>query len=135
VIATIDTNVLISGTVFRGIPGRIIDASIDHRFTLALSPSILREYRNVLSRRKFGFHPDVVEALAQDLDAHSVIVYPKKHHQVVMDDPDDNAIIDCAVEANADYIVSGDAHLTTLGTIEGISILTPAQFIEIAGLV
>jgi len=52
-----------------------------------------------------------------------------------MDDPDDNAIIDCAVEANADYIVSGDAHLTTLGTIEGISILTPAQFIEIAGLV
>jgi len=134
-IVTIDTNVLISGTVFRGLPGRIIEAAIDHRFTLVLSPSILREFRNVLSRQKFGFHPDVVEALAQDLEAHSVMVYPKQRHQVVIDDPDDDAIIDWAVEANADHIVSGDAHLTTLGTIKGISILTPAQFVEIAGLV
>lgn len=133
-IVTFDTNVLVSGAVFRGVPGRILAASVDHRFTLVLSPPILQEFRDVLSRNKFGFNPDVVEAVTRDLESHSVIAYPKKLHHVVMDDLDDTAVIDCAVEANAEYIVSGDEHLTALGTIERISVVTPIQFVQIAKL-
>mgnify|MGYP006310416445 CR=1 FL=1 len=91
-IVAIDTNVLVSGTVFRGIPGKIIDAAIDRTFTLALSPT--------------------------------------KRHSIIANDPDDNAVIDCAVEATADYIVSGDAHLTELAQVKGIPVVTPAQFVE-----
>jgi len=128
VIATLDTNVLVSGTVFGAVPGSIINAAIDRRFTLALSPAILTEYDNVLSRRKFGLLPKAVELLVRDLESHARIVYPTRKHQIVADDPDDDAVVDCAVEAGADVIVSGDSHLTDLKQVEGIRVVTQAMF-------
>jgi hypothetical protein len=130
VIATVDTNVLVSGTLFGGVPGTIISAAVDRRFTLALSPAILNEYEEVLSRSKFGLAIDAVEVLVRDMESHAFVVHPKKLHQIVADDPDDDAVIDCAVEANADIIVSGDGHLTELKQIEGMPVITPAKFIE-----
>jgi uncharacterized protein len=129
-IATVDTNVLVSATLFGSVPGRIMDAAFDRRFTLALSPAILTEYQDLLSRSKFGLPLQAVEVLARDMESHALIVYPVKRHHIIMEDDDDNAIIDCAVEAKADLIVSGDSHLTSLRTIEGISVVTPPQFIE-----
>ena len=129
-IATLDTNVLVSGTLFGGVPGSIISAAVDRRFTLALSPAILSEYEEVLSRSKFGLAIDAVEVLVRDMESHASVVYPTKMYQVVADDPDDDAVIDCAVEAKADVIVSGDGHLTELKQIEGIPVVTPAKFIE-----
>lgn len=129
-IATIDTNVLVSGTLFGGVPGRIIDAAVDRRFTLVLSPSILDEYENVLSRSKFGLAAEAVEILVRDMESHALVVYPTKAHQIVDEDPDDDAIVDRAIEAKVDVIVSGDGHLTGLKQIDGIRIVTPAKFIE-----
>ena len=68
--------------------------------------------------------------LVRDMESHALVVCPTKRHHIIVEDDDDNAIIDCAVEAQADLIVSGDSHLTSLRTIEGISVVTPAQFIE-----
>jgi uncharacterized protein len=133
VIAALDTNVLVSGTLFGGIPGKIIDASVDRRFTLALSPAILNEYEAVLSRRKFGLATEAVQLLVRDMESHALVVRPKKKHQIIPDDPDDNAIVDCAVEAEADVIVSGDTHLTDFEEIEGIRVITPAQFVQMLG--
>lgn len=130
-IATLDTNVLISGTVFGGIPGSIINAAVDRRFILAVSPAILHEYEGVLSRRKFGLVAEAVELLVRDIESHALIVYPRKKHRIVLEDSDDDAVIDCAVEARADVIVSGDSHLTELIHVEGIPVVTPARFIEI----
>jgi hypothetical protein len=130
VIATLDTNVLISGTVFGGIPGSIIDAAVDRQFALALSPALLSEFENVLCRDKFGLSRAAVEVLVRDLESHALVVHPKKKHHVIVDDPDDNAVIDCAVEAGATFIVSGDGHLTDLRQFEGIAVVTPAVFSE-----
>jgi hypothetical protein len=88
VIATLDTNVLVSGTVYGRVPGSIINAAVDRRFILALSPAILREYQDVLSRSRFGLLPDAVELLVRDMESHALIVYPTKKHQIVADDPD-----------------------------------------------
>jgi len=133
VIATLDTNVLVSGTLFFGVPGHIIDAAVDRQFTLALSPAILQEYANVLSRDKFGLSADAVAVLVGDMESHALIVYPTKAHQIVAEDPDDDAIIDCAVAANADMIVSGDRHLIDLNEVQGIPVITPAMFAEKIG--
>lgn len=132
-IATLDTNVLVSGTLFGGIPGRIVDAAVDRRFTLALSPAILAEYEGVLLRAKFGLNRAAVEVLVRDMEAHALLVYPGKTHEIVLHDPADNAIIDCAVEAKADVIVSGDAHLKELRETAGIPVVTPARFVEMIG--
>ncbi len=50
--------------------------------------------------------------------------------QVIADDPDDNAVLACAIEGHAAYVVTGDGHLMSLGAYEGIPIVTPAQFLR-----
>jgi predicted nucleic acid-binding protein len=64
------------------------------------------------------------------MESHALIVYPTKKHQIVAGDPDDDAVVDCAVEAGADVIVSGDSHLTGLRQVEGIPVVTPAAFLK-----
>jgi len=49
-------------------------------------------------------------------------------------DPDDNKILSCAIEAKADYIVSGDKHLTTLKQFKEINIVNAGEFLEILKL-
>ena len=50
--------------------------------------------------------------------------------RVIADDPDDNAVLACAKEGNAAYIVTGDRDLLSLGDYEGITIVTPVQFLR-----
>ncbi len=57
------------------------------------------------------------------------LVTPQQRLRVVEADPDDDMFIECAVEGKADYLVSGDPHLTDIKEYEGIQILTPAQFV------
>ena len=49
---------------------------------------------------------------------------------VIVDDPDDDRVLECAVAGGADYIVSGDRHLLKLGVYEGVAILTVRQFMD-----
>jgi predicted nucleic acid-binding protein len=49
---------------------------------------------------------------------------------VIADDPDDDAVLSCAKEGNAAYIVTGDRDLLSLGVYEGIKIVTPVQFLQ-----
>ena len=58
------------------------------------------------------------------------IVRPIKKVEVVKDDPDDNKIIECALTAEADYIVSGDSHLFNIKEVLGIKILKPKEFLD-----
>jgi predicted nucleic acid-binding protein len=53
---------------------------------------------------------------------------------VIADDPDDNRILECAVEGNADVIVSGDRALLRLNSYQGIPIVRPVDFLRTLGL-
>ena len=130
-IVTVDTNVLVSGVFFGGIPGRIVEAARKGTFTLVMSPLLLSELRLVISRTKFGLDPDAIELLMADIEASVTIVYPRKRHKAVAADPDDDAVADCAIESRSGYIVSGDPHLTDMGAVEGIPVLTPRQFADL----
>jgi uncharacterized protein len=134
VIVTVDTNVIVSGVFFGGTPGKIVTAAREGVFTLAMTPLLLSELRRVVSREKFGLHPDAIELLMADMEACAMVVYPRKLHQVVSRDSDDDAVVDCAVESGSSYIVSGDSHLTETDVIEGVSVITPKRFVELLKL-
>lgn len=68
-IVTVDTNVLVSGVFFGGTPGMAVSAAREGVFTLAMTPLLLTELRLVVSRSKFGLHPDAVELLMADMEA------------------------------------------------------------------
>jgi len=58
------------------------------------------------------------------------LVEPSRKIDFVKEDPADNKILECAVEANVDYIVTYDKHLLKLKEFEGIQIVSPAKFLE-----
>ena len=59
----------------------------------------------------------------------SEMVHPKERLEVIADDPD-NRILECAVEGQAEFIISGDKHLLKLKAYQGIAIVTPVDFLE-----
>ena len=126
----LDTNVIISGVLFGGVPRSILESLISRRHDFFLSMPILEEVREVLGRPKFGFENEEASMVLEELHSVCTIVKPAEPINFIADDPDDNRILECAVRAEADIIVSGDSHLLSAGSYKGIKILSPRQFVS-----
>jgi|SRR5580704_3731462 putative PIN family toxin of toxin-antitoxin system len=124
----VDTNVIVSALVFGGLPRRVFEAVEGGDCELYYSAEIEKETRRVL-RDKFGWAEDRLERYLPVLWGLGERVIPLRRVNAVKDDPDDNRILECALAAAADVIVSGDGHLLRLTTYEGITILTPRSFL------
>jgi putative PIN family toxin of toxin-antitoxin system len=130
-----DTNVIVSGTLSAtSPPAQIINAWKDNRLQAALSPSILAEVEGVFTRPYFvqrGWSAKRASQFAVSLRA-SAITVPGTTPVDVCRDPTDNSLFACAIEAQADYIVSGDTrHVLPVGTYQGIPVVSPREFIEV----
>ncbi|MES1256432.1 MAG: putative toxin-antitoxin system toxin component, PIN family [Acidobacteriota bacterium] len=123
-----DTNVLVSALVFGGKPQAILDLAHDGGVELFISNEILAETTRIL-RDKFHRIPAQLALDVMALEAVMVRVQPLEKIDAVPGDPTDNRILECAVAAGADVIVSGDAHLLRLGEFRGIKIQRPADFL------
>ena len=126
---TADTNVYVSALHFGGKPRRLLGAARAGLFDLAISAPILAEVERVL-RTKFAWDPAHVAAAVRVLGGFTRLVAPERVITAVPDDPDDDRILECAVAAAAQVIVSGDKHLLRLGAFEGMRIVTVAEFLD-----
>ena len=126
----LDTNVLISAFLFGGKPQRVLDLVISGLVDCTLSTVILDELKDVLQRPKFGFSAEVCFHIIEELHGACDIISPSVSVDLIRSDPDDNRILECAKESQADFIVSGDPHLLDLGKFERIRILTPADYLK-----
>lgn len=126
----LDTNVLISALVFGGKPKMILEAAIQGTLQMALSQPISDELEGVLAGEKFRYPNKVTRVILDELIAISHVVTPAKRVNIIQSDPADNRILECAVAADAEIIVSGDTDLLTLKEFSGIAILSPAEFVE-----
>ena len=126
----LDSNVIISGFLFGGQPARILDRVADGSVQCFTSLPILDEIRNVLQRPKFGLSSEQVLVMVGELHDLCQIVRPTISAQVVAADPDDDMVLECAVAAGANLIVSGDSHLQAIQQWNSIRILSPAEFIR-----
>jgi len=127
-----DTNILISAFLFGGLPSSFIDMGLAGAFRLVTSRPLLNELEEKL-RVRFAIPETKAQAFLYLLTQNAQVVDPGFVLNAVPDDPDDNRVLECAVEGNADFIVSGDKHLLRLGSYEHITILTVRQFLETAG--
>lgn len=130
--ATADTNILISGLLFRrGKPYQLLQKALSGEVSLAVSKPILDEVADVLGR-KFGISAeDIVIAQSLIRDA-ARTVQPAVELSVVKEDPADNRILECAVSAGSDYIITGDNDLLRLKRYDAIRILSVADFLVLA---
>ena len=132
--AVLDTNVYISALNHpKGVPFRIWQQAIRRRYTLLVSPAIMRETARVL-REYFEWTEPAIVAQLKLLAKVAQIVTPNITIDVIVEDDSDNRILECAVAGNADLIVSGDHHLRKLKTYQGIGIVRPADFLRTLGM-
>lgn len=125
-----DTNVLISGLLFQGNPFKIMNCWRNEIIILITSPQILDEMTRVLDK-KFHMPEDEIEEFRLEIIENGALVEPADELNVIIDDPDDNIILEAAIEGNADYIVSGDKHLKKLKEFQRIPIFSPSELVEI----
>ncbi len=128
----LDTNVVVSGVFFGGVPGKVLAAWSEGAFVLALSPAILEEYQRV--GHELGVrYPAITAAFDPVLTLiamNAVIVDAPELAAPVSDDADDDKFLAAAVAAKAAVIVSGDQDLLQVSGWRGIDVLTPRQFLE-----
>ncbi|MGC8774819.1 MAG: putative toxin-antitoxin system toxin component, PIN family [Chlorobaculum sp.] len=125
-----DTNVLISGILFGGKPRELLRLCSSGKVTNFTSPALLKEVEAVLIRPKFGLNEEQVYGIIRLFRDTFSIVRPEISLSVITADPDDNRVLETANAAQAEAIISGDAHLLDLGQWNGIPILTPAAFLD-----
>jgi len=126
----LDTNVLISAFLFGGAPREIVELIVAGVVDCSVSPAILDEVRGVLKRPKFGLSPRQAMSIVEELGGLSEVVNPSTSIHRIIADPDDDRVLECVIEARADAIVSGDAHLLELGRYKRILILNPSDFLQ-----
>jgi putative PIN family toxin of toxin-antitoxin system len=124
-----DTNVLLSGLVFGGLCHRIMLAGIENH-DVFLSPAILNEVADKLAE-KFAHMASTREEAVHALRAGCQWIEPAPLPAPVCRDVDDDLILATAVAARAEYLVTGDKDLLTLGTHGGTAIVTPREFLRV----
>jgi putative PIN family toxin of toxin-antitoxin system len=130
------TNLFVSALLKTGsIPDKILQLIRDEKVLLLLSDSICDEISRVLTypkiRKRLAVSDDDLRNFVQFL-GYVAIITPGTLNLPLLDAvPDDTKYLVCAVEGHADFVVSGDHHLSDLVTYRGIRIVTPAEFLQI----
>ncbi len=127
----LDTNVVVSALVWGGVPYGLIEAAASGEIELVTSPALLAELRDVLARvhlasRLAARRSDVDIAIGM-YGGLAIGVSPLHVPRVVPGDADDDHVMAVAVAGSAEIVVSGDRHLLSMGSYQGIDIVTAAQ--------
>lgn len=131
----LDTNILISATIVKqGHPGQILQAWQRGVIEVIVSPQILDEVKDVLSKPRIRKHQwmseQEVKCLIDSLEQAATKVKGVLVLKVIKEDPGDDKFLVAAKEGAAQYIISGDTHLLKLKSFEGVQIVNPRHFLE-----
>lgn len=133
-IVVLDTNIVASATYWRGKPAHCLEAWALGKYDLAVSHPILTEYEEVIARLAARYPTkeptDWLSAIKQAGRLYLPVSRPASTA-----DPDDEMLIECAAEAHADYLVTGDkGHLLALKQAAGIPIVAVSDFLCLIGV-
>jgi putative PIN family toxin of toxin-antitoxin system len=132
--AVLDTNVILSALLFGGPTGRLVTAWQTGGFQLLLSRAILEELLRTLAYPKFHLtEHEIRDLLAEELIPFAETVIVRRQPVVRLRDPNDLAVVACALAGRARYLVTGDADLLTVGRIRRVEVVRPAEFLARLG--
>ncbi|MBI2185144.1 MAG: putative toxin-antitoxin system toxin component, PIN family [Thaumarchaeota archaeon] len=131
--AVVDTNALVSALIGRGKPRKLVLELLE-KHSVVLSPQMLAELADVLSREKFReIRSSQTDRFTASLVSKSKIVKVRSRFKAVAADPSDDLILNTAYSGKADYIVTGDKHMLALKEFKGIEIVKVAKMLETIG--
>jgi putative PIN family toxin of toxin-antitoxin system len=127
----IDTNVLVSALLFGGDPGELITLWKERRIQPLSSKEIMEEYLRVLAYPKFCLTEEEIEYLfSQEVLPFFEVITVQSGQAFVIDDPSDDKFIWCALQGNAEAILSSDQHLLSLSSCP-VPIFSPSEYLRL----
>lgn len=126
-----DTNIFLSALLFGGPPEEIIDLARQRQIELVVSVEILLELSSVL-KSKFDWQDEQIANAIRTIGYRSSVLKPETRLKTVEDDAD-NRVLECALDGDAEFIVTGDHHLLGLSEFRGIRILKARELLDIIG--
>ena len=128
---TIDTNFLISATQWDySVAHKLLKKFILSDVIIFTTQDILDETSEVLER-DFEYNKNEAKNIIEKILLFTSLIEPKQKVDVIKEDPDDNKVIECAIESSSEYIITYDRHLLKLKEYKGIKIITPEEFNKI----
>jgi putative PIN family toxin of toxin-antitoxin system len=130
VTAVFDTNILFSATGWRGNPFQCVERARAGEIQVVTCPELVEERAEKLELRLHFSAEEVAETLADYLGFLRLVQIPKLLNAVPRD-PEDYMVLECAIEGEAQYIVSGDNDLLVLREFRGVQIVRASDFLKI----
>jgi putative PIN family toxin of toxin-antitoxin system len=132
--AVVDSTVLVSAFLSKqGAAAAFLARGVARAFTCMLAVEIIEETQRALHyphiRERYTYTDEEIEAYGRYLLATFQIVTDLPPLAGVVRDPNDDMILACAVAAQASHVVTRDRDLLTLGTYEGMTMITPEAFL------
>jgi len=131
---TVDTNLVVSAFLWGGNPRRVLDAASDGVIDIFTSRDLISELDDVLRRDRFRQRIEAAHSSVDEIvDQYIALVNLIEVHEidpVVLRDPDDDAVIACALSGECELIISGDKDLLDLQEYRGIRILNATEFLS-----
>ncbi len=128
----VDTNIFVSGTLWKGAPHKVLDLWFEGKFKLVVSVEIVNEYEAVLSKL-LNHQQDLVGRILETVRMYSEYVQPVKLPKPICRDPNDEIFLEAALAGKVDYIISGDKDLLVLNNIVNLKIINSRQFLDAIG--
>jgi len=127
----LDTNCLIACIGFSSAYRLVWDFFINNKFVLCISNEILTEYEEVLAKKTSKeVANNIIETIVNRKN--TIFINPAYRFNLIAADPDDNKFVDCAIIADADYIVSNDSHFDILKNIDfpKVNVISIKDFVK-----
>ena len=126
----LDTNIYLSAILFGNKPEEIINLGKMGKIQILVSEEILAEIAGIL-KRKFEWDDPLISNVIDSIREYAILITPSKTVNIIKLHEPDNRILECALEGEADYIVSGDKrHILPLKEYEGIEVLSAAEVLN-----
>jgi putative PIN family toxin of toxin-antitoxin system len=127
---TLDTNIVISALGWRGNPHTILEKVMQGELEFYLSYEQFEELSRVLEYPKFDFTEEQKIRFKALISSIATFVQPAIELDVIKADPADNRVLECALVAKLDFIISGDDHLLSIRRFGRTKIMTATNFLN-----
>lgn len=127
----LDTNVWISAIFWHGIPNQIFNLFTNRKITVYFSDSTWKEWQITTGRISLKLKQEkAFLRLSQLVKKNSHFLSPKTKINVCRD-PKDNQFLELGIDAQVDFLVSGDQDLLSLKKVKGLKIVNPKQLLDL----
>ncbi|MCL2720500.1 MAG: putative toxin-antitoxin system toxin component, PIN family [Treponema sp.] len=126
----LDTNIFFSSFYWAGNPRKVFDRITKGLDELFITDEILNEIVSVMEKKKYKVNKNEINEYIKIIESYSIKIISKNIPEVSRD-IDDNKILQCAVDGNCDFIITGDEDLLVLREYNNIKIIKPREYLEL----